>query len=93
MNDARIGSGAIISDSVVGESCTLADQLVVETGPCVVDVEDSFKRAEFGAIFADDVTAGSRVLANAGTVVGTGARIGPGSVVRGWIERESRVIC
>lgn len=93
MNDARIGSGAIISDSVVGESCTLADQLVVETGPCVVDVEDSFKRAEFGAIFADDVAAGSRVLANAGTVVGTGARIGPGSVVRGWIERDSRVIC
>jgi glucose-1-phosphate thymidylyltransferase len=93
MDDARVGSGAIISDSVVGASSTLADQLVAETGPCVVDVEDSFSRAEFGAIFADDVTAGSRVLASAGTIVGTGARIGPGSIVRGWIERESRVIC
>jgi len=93
MNDVRIGSGAIISDSVIGASSTLGDQLVIETGPCVVEVEEAFQRAEFGAIFADDVTAGSRVLASPGTVVGTGARIGSGSFIRGWIERESRVIC
>jgi glucose-1-phosphate thymidylyltransferase len=93
MNDARIGSGAIISDSVVGASSILGDQMVVESGPCVVEVEEAFQRADFGAIFADDVTAGSRVLASAGTVVGTGSRIGSGSVIAGWIERESRVIC
>jgi len=92
MNDTRIGSGTIISDSVIGASCTLGDQLVIETGPCVVEVEEAFQRAEFGAIFADDVTAGSRVLVNPGTIVGTGARIGSGSSIRGWIERESRVI-
>ncbi len=92
MNDTRIGSAAIISDSVVGASCTLGDQLVIETGPCVVEVEEAFLRAEFGAIFADDVTAGSRVLASPGTVVGTGARIGSGASIRGRIERESRVI-
>ena len=92
MNDARIGSGSIISDSIIGASCTLGDQLVIETGPCVVEVEEAFQRAEFGAIFADDVTAGSRVLVSPGTVVGTGARIGSGSSIRGWIERESRVI-
>jgi UDP-N-acetylglucosamine diphosphorylase/glucosamine-1-phosphate N-acetyltransferase len=93
MNDARIGSAAIISDSVVGASCTLGDQMVIESGPCVVEVEEAFQRAEFGAILADDVTAGGRVLASAGTVVGTGARIGSGASIRGWIERESRVIC
>ena len=93
MNDARIGSGAIISDSVVGASCSLADQMIVESGPCVVEVEDAFLRAEFGAIFADDVMAGSRVLSHPGTLVGTGARIGSGTSIRGWIERESRVIC
>jgi glucose-1-phosphate thymidylyltransferase len=65
--------------------------LVIETGPCVVEVEEAFQRAEFGAIFADAVAAGSRVLASPGTVVGTGARIGSGSSIRGWIERESRV--
>ncbi|MDD1736945.1 MAG: NTP transferase domain-containing protein [Methanothrix sp.] len=93
MNDARIGSAAIISDSVVGASCTLGDQMVIESGQCVVEVEEAFQRAEFGAILADDVTAGGRVLASAGTVVGTGARIGSGASIRGWIERESRVIC
>jgi glucose-1-phosphate thymidylyltransferase len=92
MNDVRIGTGAIISDAVIGASCTLGDQLVIETGPTVVDLEDAFERAEFGAIFADDVTVGGRVLASPGTIVGTGARIGSGASVHGWIERESRVI-
>ncbi len=92
MNDSRIGTAAIISDSVIGASCTLGDQLVIETGPSVVDLEDAFERTEFGAIFADDVTLGSRVLVSPGTVVGTGARIGSGASIRGWIERESRVI-
>jgi len=93
MNDARIGSGTIVSDSVIGASCTFGDQLVIETGPCIVEVENAFQRAEFGAIFADDVSAGGRVLVSPGTVVGTGAQIGSGASIRGWIDRESRVIC
>jgi glucose-1-phosphate thymidylyltransferase len=92
MNDARIGSGTIISDSVLGASTLLGDQLVIETGPAVVEVEEEFHRTEFGAIFADDVVAGSRVLVHAGTVVGTGARVGSAAAISGWIERESRVI-
>ncbi len=92
MNEARIGSGTVISDSIIGASCTLGDGLVVETGDCVVEVEEQFHRAEFGAIFADDVSVGSRVLVRPGTVVGTGARIGSGVALRGTIERESRVI-
>lgn len=92
MNGARIGSGTIVSDSVIGASCTLGDQAIVETGSSVIEVEEEFHRAEFGAILADDVTAGSRVLMQSGTVVGTGAIIGSGAVVRGWIERECRVI-
>jgi len=93
MSDARIGSAAIVSDCVVGASTILSDQLAVESGPCVVEVEEAFERAEFGAIFADDVTVGARAFAGAGTVVGTGARIGSGSRIRGEIERESRVVC
>ncbi|MDM7912971.1 MAG: sugar phosphate nucleotidyltransferase, partial [Methanotrichaceae archaeon] len=92
MNGARIGSGTIVSDSVVGASCTLGDQVILETGPTVVEVEEEFHRAEFGAILADDVTARSRVLMHPGTVVGTGAVIGSGAQVRGWIEREAKVI-
>ena len=93
MDDARIGTGSIISDSVIGASCALGDQMVVETGECVVEIEGLFQRAEFGAIFADDVSAGSRVLASPGTVVGTGASIGSGAAIRGIIKRDSKVIC
>lgn len=92
MNDARIGSGAIVSDSVVGASSILGDQMVVESGLCVVEVEEAFLRAEFGAILSDNVTAGARVMAHAGTVVGSGARIDSGCIIRGQIERESRVM-
>ncbi len=92
MNGARIGSGTIVSDSVIGASCTLGDQMIVETGSAVLEVEEEFHRAEFGAILADDVTAGSRVLMQSGTVVGTGAVIGSGAKVWGWIEREAKVI-
>ena len=92
MNDARIGSGAIVSDSVVGASSILGDQMVVESGPCVVEVEEAFLRAEFGAILSDNVTAGARVMSHAGTVVGSGARIDSGCAIRGNIERESRVM-
>jgi glucose-1-phosphate thymidylyltransferase len=92
MNDARVGSGAIVSDSVVGESSILGDQLTVESGPCVVEVEEAFLKAEFGAILSDNVTAGARAMAHAGTLVGSGARIDSGCVIRGQIERESRVM-
>ena len=92
MNDARIGSGAIVSDSVLGASSILGDQMVVESGPCMVEVEEAFLRAEFGAILSDNVIAGARVMAHAGTVVGSGARIDSGCIIRGQIERESRVM-
>jgi len=92
MSDARIGSGAIVSDSVVGASSILGDLVAVESGPCVVEVEEAFLRAEFGAILSDNVTAGARVMVHAGTVVGSGARIDSGCAIRGQIERESRVM-
>jgi len=59
----------------------------------VVEIEGLFQRAEFGAIIADDVSAGARVLASPGTVVGTKACIGSGAAISGMIKRDSRVIC
>ena len=92
MKGTRIGSGCIISDSILGESCVAGDQMMAETGAAVVDIEEELYRAEFGAIMADNVAVGSRVLINAGTIVGTGSKIGSGSSIRGMIERDSRMI-
>lgn len=92
MNGTRIGSAAIVSDSVVGASCALGNQTAVESGPAVIGIEDEFHRAEFGAIIADNVQIGSRALMHPGTVIETDARVGSGAMARGWIERGSRVI-
>ncbi len=92
MSGARVGSGSIISDSVIGASCTFGDQVIAETGASALEIEEKFYRAEFGAIAADNVVVGSRVLMHPGTVIGADSRIGSGAVARGWIERGSRVI-
>lgn len=92
MSGTRVGCGTIISDSILGASCTIGDHAVAETGASVVDVEDELYRAEFGAILADNVIVGSRVLMNPGTVVGADTRIGSGALVRGKIDRGSRVV-
>jgi UDP-N-acetylglucosamine diphosphorylase/glucosamine-1-phosphate N-acetyltransferase len=92
MNGTRIGSGAIISDSIIGASCTLGDQTITETGAAIVDLEDELYRAEFGAILADNDIVGSRVLMNSGTLVGTDSRVGSAASIRGWIDRGSKVI-
>ncbi|MCJ7445382.1 MAG: sugar phosphate nucleotidyltransferase [Methanotrichaceae archaeon] len=92
MNGTRIGSGTIISDSVIGESSVLGDQLVIGSGPSVIEIEGDFQRTEFGAIFADNSIVGIRSLIHPGTILETNVKIGLGSIVRGWIERDSMVI-
>jgi glucose-1-phosphate thymidylyltransferase len=92
MNGTRIGSSAIISDSILGASCTLGDQTITETGAAIVDIEGELYRAEFGAILADNDIVGSRVLVNPGTLVGTDSRVGSAASIRGWIDRGSKVI-
>ncbi|MBN1324040.1 MAG: NTP transferase domain-containing protein [Methanotrichaceae archaeon] len=92
MSGSRIGSGTIVTDSVIGSSCALGDQVMLETGSSLVEVEDLILRAEFGAILADGVVASGRAFMHPGTMVGATSRIGPGAVIRGWIDRGSRVI-
>jgi glucose-1-phosphate thymidylyltransferase len=92
MSGTRIGSGAAISDSVIGAACVLGDHLCIDVGPSVQEMEEAFYKAEFGAVVADDVTAGSRIIMQSGTMVGTGSSIGSGAAVSGWIERSSRVV-
>ncbi|MDF0591417.1 bifunctional sugar-1-phosphate nucleotidylyltransferase/acetyltransferase [Candidatus Methanocrinis natronophilus] len=92
MNGGRIGTGAVVSSSILGASSSFGDHLIVESGESAVVIEDEFHMAEFGAVVADNVVAGARVMMLPGTMVGTGSKIGSGAKVCGWIERGSRVI-
>jgi glucose-1-phosphate thymidylyltransferase len=92
MNGGRIGTGSVVSSSILGASSRFGDHLIVESGESAVVIEDEFHRAEFGAVVADNVVAGARVMMHSGTMVGTGSKIGSGADLRGWIERGTRVI-
>jgi UDP-N-acetylglucosamine diphosphorylase/glucosamine-1-phosphate N-acetyltransferase len=92
MRGTRIGTGSVIADSVLGASSSFGDQLIIESGSSVVEIEEEFHRAEFGAIVADDVIAGSRVFMHPNTIVGTDSRIRSGAMLQGWIERGSKVM-
>ncbi|HOO53376.1 MAG TPA: sugar phosphate nucleotidyltransferase [Methanothrix sp.] len=92
MNGARIGAGTVVSNSIFGASSSFGDHLIAESDESVVAIEDELHRAEFGAVVADNVIVGGRVLMHPGTMVGAGSKIGSGTELRGWIERGSRVI-
>ncbi len=92
MPGTRVGSGCIISDSVIGADCSIGDQFLAESGSSIVEVEDICRRAEFGSVVADHSCVGSRALMLPGTMIGTDCRIGSGVTVRGSVERGSRVI-
>jgi UDP-3-O-[3-hydroxymyristoyl] glucosamine N-acyltransferase len=65
---------------------------VAEAGRSVVEVEEFCHKADFGAVVADNTVVGSRVLMHPGTIIGADSIIGSGAVIRGNIERASRVI-
>jgi len=92
MNGTRIGSSSIVSDSVIGANSELGDHLAIESGSSVVEIEEEFHRAEFGAILADDVSVGTGALIHAGSVLETDVSVGLGAIVHGWIQRGTRVI-
>ena len=92
MGGSRIGAGSVVASTVLGANSSFGDQLIVEANPSMPIVEEELHRAEFGAVVADNVSVGSRVFMHPGTIVGTGARIGSGTTVRGMIERDCRVI-
>jgi len=92
MSGTKIGSGCIISDSVIGASSSFADQVLLESGSASVEVEEGCHHVEFGAVVADNVTAGSRAFMNPGTIIGTDCKIGSCTTLHGNVERGTRVI-
>jgi UDP-N-acetylglucosamine diphosphorylase / glucose-1-phosphate thymidylyltransferase / UDP-N-acetylgalactosamine diphosphorylase / glucosamine-1-phosphate N-acetyltransferase / galactosamine-1-phosphate N-acetyltransferase len=58
MDDSSIGSHSRITDSVIGERCSLADHTSVTTAAGLMEIEDTAVRSEFGAIFGDSAKSG-----------------------------------
>jgi glucose-1-phosphate thymidylyltransferase len=58
MDDTGIGPHSLITDTVIGERCTLADHTSVTKAAGLMDIEGCSVRSEFGAILGDSLKSG-----------------------------------
>jgi bifunctional UDP-N-acetylglucosamine pyrophosphorylase/glucosamine-1-phosphate N-acetyltransferase len=95
MNNTRIPHLTYVGDSIIGENCNLGAgtqiaNLRFDGKNIQVEGRDSGRR-KFGAVLGDQVSTGVNTSINPGTFIGGGTRIGPGSLVSGYIAPGSRI--
>jgi bifunctional UDP-N-acetylglucosamine pyrophosphorylase/glucosamine-1-phosphate N-acetyltransferase len=99
MAETHVPHQNYVGDSILGERCNLGagtkvanlrlDEGNVQVLCRGVEVDTGLRK--LGVIMGDDVKVGINASIDAGTIVGEGAFIGPGAVVRGNIAPRSRV--
>jgi glucose-1-phosphate thymidylyltransferase len=91
--DTRVGAGSTLVETVTGQDVHLGAGTVVAGGPADVVLDERvFQGQDLGAVFADRVRAGGCVSTEPGALVGTGATIGTGVVVRGRVPVDAEVV-
>jgi glucose-1-phosphate thymidylyltransferase len=91
--DTRVGPGSTLVETVAGQDVHLGAGTVVAGGPADVVLDERvFQGQELGAVFADRVRGGGCVSADPGALVGTGATLGTGVVVRGRVPAGAEVV-
>ncbi len=92
MDDTSIGSHSRILETVTGQGCRLADHTSVSLSASLMNIEGTVIKPEFGAVFGDQVTAGSFTIFN-NCIVGNNVAIEGGSkVISRILADDSRVI-
>jgi bifunctional UDP-N-acetylglucosamine pyrophosphorylase/glucosamine-1-phosphate N-acetyltransferase len=96
MNGAKIPHHNYVGDSVIGEDCNLGAgtkiaNLRLDGRNIEVSGVDTGRR-KLGAIIGDRVETGINASINVGTVIGSGARIGPGAVASGVISPGAQIL-
>lgn len=96
MDNTRIFSHASVSDSVIGENCTIGGGTRIGNirldGKNVKVANVDTGRQKLGAIIGDKVGTGVNVSIDAGTFVGSDTIIGPGAKASGVILNNSMVL-
>ncbi len=99
MSNTNIPHLNYIGDSVIGENCNLGAgtkiaNLRLDEGEIVVNVKGKAigtGRKKFGAAIGDNVKTGINASINVGSLIGNNVFIGPGAVVDGFVEPNSKV--
>lgn len=95
MNNSAIPHHNYVGDSVIGEDCNLGAgtkiaNLRLDEQNITVAGRNT-KRRKLGAIMGDGVKTGINACINIGTVIGNNTHIGPGAVVSGIIQPDSKI--
>jgi len=92
LSDATVEAGAVLRDCIVGENATIGPGSTVEGGPAAVAVERALHEdVRLGGVVGDNASFGGNVTVVPGTVVGTGAVVDGGSVLRGRVPSGAEV--
>ncbi|MBE8540551.1 bifunctional sugar-1-phosphate nucleotidylyltransferase/acetyltransferase [Geoglobus acetivorans] len=99
MSSTKVPHFNYIGDSVIGENCnfgagTKIANLRLDEGEIAVNVKGRVVitgRKKFGAAIGDNVKTGINASINVGTLIGNNVFIGPGAVVDGVVEPNSKV--
>lgn len=90
--DARIRQNATVIDSVIGQGARVGAGTVIPGGPGDVQVDDRvYADVQLGAVLADRVRDHGGTTYAPGAVVGAGAHVHAGAVVRGTIKENREV--
>lgn len=93
MDDAVIGPGCILQDTIVGEGTRLGARVTAPSGPCEARAEDGWHRLEgVGALVGEDAHVGACVILEPGTTVGNEAAVASGCIVRSNVPDGARVV-
>ncbi len=91
-NDVNVGSGSIIHDSVIDNSCRIGGQFAACSGQEEVAVEREHHLVSFGAMLGEGCTLGNNVVAQPGVIVGNYSQIRSMKLISGRLPDRSLVV-
>ncbi len=91
-SDVNIGSGGIIHDSVIDNSCSINGQFAACSGQEEIAVNHEHHSVSFGAMLGEGCTLGNNVVAQPGVIVGNYSQIKSLKLISGRLPDRSLVV-
>ena len=91
-SDVNIGSGGIIHDSVIDNSCQIGGRFAACSGQEEITVNQEHHLVNFGAMLGEGCTLGNSVVAQPGVIVGNYSQIRSLKLLSGRLPDRSLVV-
>jgi glucose-1-phosphate thymidylyltransferase len=91
-SDVSIGSGSIIHDSVIDNSCSIGGQFAACSGEEEIAVNHEHHSVSFGAMLGEGCRLDNNVVAQAGVIVGNYSQVRSLKLISGHLPDRSLVM-